>query len=58
VKNILAYRVSISKLCSMFISWVNMICLLQEKRLIFLGRPRHRWEDNIKMDVREIACDM
>jgi hypothetical protein len=21
-----------------------------------LGRPRHRWEDNVKMDVREIRC--
>jgi hypothetical protein len=21
-----------------------------------LGRPRHRWEDNIKMDLREVAC--
>jgi hypothetical protein len=20
-----------------------------------LGRPRHRWEDNIKMDLREIG---
>jgi hypothetical protein len=20
-----------------------------------IGRPRHRWEDNIKMDVREIG---
>jgi hypothetical protein len=20
-----------------------------------LGRPRHRWEDNIKMDIREIG---
>jgi hypothetical protein len=20
-----------------------------------LGRPRHKWEDNIKMDLREIA---
>jgi hypothetical protein len=25
------------------------------KRL--LGRPRHRWEDNIKMDLREIGID-
>ena len=25
------------------------------KRL--LGRPRHRWEDNIKMDLREAGCD-
>jgi hypothetical protein len=21
-----------------------------------LGRPRHRWEDNIKIDLREIGC--
>ena len=22
-----------------------------------LGRPRHRWEDSIKMDLREVGCD-
>ena len=22
-----------------------------------LGRPRHRWEDNIRMDLREVGCD-
>ena len=22
-----------------------------------LGRPRRRWEDNIKMDLRELCCD-
>ena len=22
-----------------------------------LGRPRHRWEDNTKMDLREVGCD-
>jgi hypothetical protein len=22
-----------------------------------LGRPRHRWEDNIKMDLREVGID-
>jgi hypothetical protein len=21
-----------------------------------LGRPRHRWEDNIKMDLRGVGC--
>jgi hypothetical protein len=21
-----------------------------------LGRPRRRWEDNIKMDLREVGC--
>jgi len=26
----------------------------QRKRL--LGRPRHRWEDNIKMDLQELGC--
>jgi hypothetical protein len=23
-----------------------------------LGRPRHRWEDNIKMDIREIGINV
>ena len=22
-----------------------------------LGRPRRRWEDNIKMNFREVGCD-
>ena len=22
-----------------------------------LGRPRHRWQDNIKMDLKEVGCD-
>ena len=22
-----------------------------------LGRPRRRWEDNMKMDLREVGCD-
>ena len=22
-----------------------------------LGRPRRRWEDNIKKDLREVSCD-
>ena len=21
-----------------------------------LGRPKHRWEDNIKMDLQEMEC--
>jgi len=21
-----------------------------------LGRPRHRWKDNIKMDLQEVEC--
>jgi len=23
-----------------------------------LGRPRHRWEDNIKMDLQEVGCGL
>ena len=23
-----------------------------------LGRPRRTWEDNIKMDLREVGCDL
>ena len=23
-----------------------------------LGRPRHIWEDNIKIDLREVGCDL
>ena len=22
-----------------------------------LGRPRRRWEDNVKIDMREVGCD-
>ena len=22
-----------------------------------LGRPRHRWEDNVKMDLQEVGCE-
>jgi hypothetical protein len=23
-----------------------------------LGRPRHRWEDNIKVDLQEVGCGL
>jgi hypothetical protein len=23
---------------------------------ILLGRPRHRWEDNVRMDLQEMGC--
>jgi len=22
-----------------------------------LGRPRHRWENNFKMDIQEVGCE-
>ena len=35
-------------------STVTGISLYEEKRP--LGRPRHRWEDNIKMVLQEVGC--
>jgi hypothetical protein len=49
--------------------WVGHVARMWEGRGVYrilvvrpegkrpLGRPRHRWEDNIKMDVREIRID-
>jgi len=31
--------------------WVGKL-----ERKILLGRPRHSWEDNIKMDLKEVGC--
>ena len=35
-------------------SAVTGISLYEEQRP--LGRPRRRWEDNIKMDLQEVVC--
>jgi hypothetical protein len=32
--------------------------LLGEPEGITLGRPRRRWEDNIKMDLQEVGCGL
>jgi hypothetical protein len=49
--------------------WVGHVVRTREGRDVYgvlvggsegkrpLGRPRHRWEDNIKMDLREIGID-
>ena len=48
--------------------WVGRVTRMGERRAIYrvlvgkpegkrpLGRPRHRWEDNIKMDLQEVGC--
>ena len=48
--------------------WVGHVARVGERRGIYrvwvgkpegkrpLGRPRHRWEDNIKMDLQEVGC--
>jgi hypothetical protein len=32
----------------------NLVGILEGKTP--LGRPRHRWEDNIKVDLQEVGC--
>jgi hypothetical protein len=51
------------------VRWVGHVALLGEGRIVYkvlversegnrsLGRPRHRWEDNIKPDLRQLGID-
>jgi hypothetical protein len=34
--------------------WYEIVTHLYQP--MYLGRPRHRWEDNIKMDLQEVGC--
>jgi hypothetical protein len=48
--------------------WVGHVACMVERRGVCrvlvgkpegerpLGRPRHRWEDNIKVDIKEVGC--
>jgi hypothetical protein len=48
--------------------WVGHVARMEEGRGVYrilvgnpegrrpLGRPRRRWEDNIRMDLREVGC--
>jgi hypothetical protein len=48
--------------------WARHVARLGESRCVYrvlegkpegkrpLGRPRHRWEDNIKMDLQDVRC--
>jgi hypothetical protein len=48
--------------------WVGHVACKGERRGVYkvsmgepegrrpLGRPRHKWEDNIKMDLQEVGC--
>jgi len=35
---------------------VHRVLVGKPERKRPLGRPRRRWEDNIKMDLREVGC--
>jgi hypothetical protein len=48
--------------------WAGHVTRVGEGRVVYrdlvgksegerlLGRPRHRWEDNIRMDLQEVGC--
>jgi len=48
--------------------WAGHVARIGERRVVYrvmvrkpggkrpLGRPRFRWEDNIKMDLQEVGC--
>jgi len=48
--------------------WAGYVARVVERRGVYgvlmgkpegmrpLGRPRHRWEDNIKVDLQEVGC--
>jgi hypothetical protein len=35
---------------------LHRVLVGEPERMGPLGRPRHRWEDNIKMDFHEVGC--
>jgi len=35
---------------------VYRVLVGKPKRMVSLGRHRYRWEDNIKMDLKEVGC--
>jgi len=58
-------RPFIAEICHM--RWVGCVARMGERRDVYrllvrkpqgrrlLGRPRHRWEDNIKIDLQEVG---
>ena len=60
---------NIRNLTSRRLRWAGHLARMEQFRNAFrvlvgkpeskrtLGRPRLRWEDNIKMDLREVGCD-
>ena len=55
----------ISNLKSRRLRWAGHVARMEQSRNASgkpegkrpLGRPRRGWEDNIKMDLREVGCD-
>jgi len=38
-------------------SFLNTVSVIKSRRMRWLGRPRHRWNNNIEVDYREIGYE-
>ena len=59
----------IKNLKSRRLRWAGHVARMEQTRIVYrvlvlkpesrrpIGRPRRRWEDNIKMDLREVGCE-
>jgi hypothetical protein len=59
---------SIVRVIKFRMRWAGHVARMGEGRVVYrvlvgkpegkrlLGRPRHRWEDNIRMDLQEVGC--
>jgi hypothetical protein len=46
------------KLNYIYASIVKLYDILNVKTAMLLGRPRRRWEDNVRMDLQEVGCGL
>lgn len=63
------YNVIINVIESRQLKWAGHVARIEEDRTAYgilvgepigkrpLSRPRHRWEDNVKMDLDEMGCE-
>jgi hypothetical protein len=54
---------------SRILRWAGHVARMGEGRVVYrvlvgkpegkrpLGRPRHRWEDNVRTDLQEVGCE-
>jgi hypothetical protein len=63
------YSLNIVRVIKYRMRWAGHVARMREERGVYrvsvgkpggkrpLGRPRRRWEDNIKMDLQEVGCE-
>ena len=66
--NVLYCSPNIVRVIKWGMKWAGHVARMEERRGVYrvlvgkpegkrpLGRPRRRWEDNIKMDLQEVGC--